>query len=72
MGIQDSEKSMKTSILSEIGRLTSSLLDKNLTMEETEEIVAETVEGLYALHKEHGFKVKGLVRVCRDERLNKH
>ena len=40
-------------------------------MEETEEIVTGVVEDLYTLHKECGFKVKGLVRVCRDERLNR-
>lgn len=64
-----SEKSIKTSILSEIGRL-ASLLDNNLTLEETEDIVVGVAEDLYTLHKEYGYKVKGLVGACRDIRLN--
>jgi len=66
-----SEKSIKTSILSELGRLARALFPTNLSMEEIEEEVAGTAEDLYTLHKEYGFKVKGLVGVCRDIRLNR-
>ena len=66
-----SEKSMKTSILSELGRLAMSLYDTNLTTEEVEEVIVESAENLYVLHKEHGFNVKGLVGVCRDKRLGR-
>ena len=66
-----SEKSTKTSILSELGRLTHSLLHTNLTMEETEEEVAGAAEELYTLNKEYGFNVKRLIRVLRNVRLNR-
>jgi hypothetical protein len=65
-----SEKSTKTSLLSELGRLAWSLTRTGLTMEEIEEEVAGAAEELYTLHKEHGFKVKALVRFCRNVRLN--
>ncbi len=61
---------IKTSLLAEIGRMHI----HNLHIFPEDEVIAttiETAETLYQLHKELGFKVKGLINVCRGIRLNR-